>query len=724
MFKKFLASALAVLTIVSGMQILAFANEAIVNNDGFENCSVNMTKLGSYISGHSNKDGGVAEIVSYDSKNNNAWVVNGTTGMLDIIDLKNVTCGLSAELTEKSLDIKAIVEKAVTDFEYGDMTSVSVNSELRLVAVALQESAYDKDGKIALFDTEGNLISIFNAGNQPDMVTFTPDGTKILSANEGEPREGYGENVTDPKGSVTVITLDKNNLKNSVSKTVTFDSFDEKRSELVGQGIIFTKNVAPSVDFEPEYIATNDKTAYIALQEANAIAALNLETLEFTGVYSLGYKDLSLEENAIDLLEDNEYNPKTYENAVGAYMPDGISLYTLGENNYILTSNEGDAREWGTGDNEFVNEVKEKLTATDGETAKSVRVLDKEVTEGLPESKSVLFGGRSFSIYEVKDNGLTQVYDSDNDFEVKTAEYFPEYFNCSNDDNDYDSRSRKKGPEPESVTIGTVGNKTFAFVGLERIGGIMAYDITDIENISFKNYINTRDFSENPEDVDPESENYLKSDIAPEGMYFVSADNSPSSTPILLAAFEVSGTVAAYSVGATPNKGHTIVTDEAVAPTCTKTGLTEGKHCSVCGEVIVEQKVVAKTAHKITVINQKNATYANEGNTGDKICTVCNTILEKGKTVAIKKLSAPAVTLRTKAKKITIKYNKVVGAKKYEVQIKINGKWKKLNTSKTIYVLKKLAKGKNYKVRVRAYTTLKGLKYYSKFSKIQTIKVK
>lgn len=725
MLKKLFAGALAVATFATCAHTSAFASASTVNMNGYNNCdTVDMTKLGSYVSGHSNKDGGVAEIVSYDSKNNNAWVVNGTTGMLDIVNLKNITCGLSDELTAKSLDIKAIVEKEVTDFNYGDMTSVSVNSASGLVAVALQESAYDKDGKVALLDTEGNLISIFNAGNQPDMVTFTPDGTKILTANEGEPREGYGENVTDPKGSVTVITLNSKDLKNSSSDTVYFDSFDEKRAELVEQGIIFTKDALPSEDFEPEYIAADDNTAYVALQEANALAVLNLDTLGFTGVYSLGYKDLSLGANAIDLLEDDEYSPKTYSGAVGAYMPDGVALYKAEGKTYILTANEGDAREWGTGDNEFVNEVKVKLPADDGTSAKSVRALDESVTEGLPSGKSVLFGGRSFSIYEIQDNGIKQVYDSGNGFEAITAEYIPEYFNCSNDDNSYDSRSRKKGPEPESVAVGNVGNKTYAFVGLERIGGIMAYDITDLENISFKNYINTRDFAEDPENADPKSDNYLKSDIAPEGMYFISAEESPSDTPILLTAFEVSGTVAAYSVGSVPKKGHSIVTDSAVAATCTETGLTEGKHCSVCGEVIVEQKVVEKTAHKTIVINKISATYTEKGYTGDEFCIVCDKIIKKGEAIPVKKLKAPVISLKTKSKKITVKTNKVTGAVKYEIQIQINGKWKKYNTSKRTYILSNLTKGKKYKVRVRAYTVKNSKKYFSAFSKTSTIKVK
>lgn len=525
-----------------------------LKTEGFENDNaVALKKLGSYVTGVSNKDGGVAEIVSYDSVNNKAWVVNGATGKLDIISLVNITSAVSDKMPARSLDIRALAKEAAPDFDYGDMTSVSVNSKLGLVAVALQDASYDKTGYVAILNTKGELLVMLPAGNQPDMVTFTPDGSMILTANEGEPREGIGNGITDPAGSVTIITLNKEDVKKSTSKTVGFNDFDSKRDELVKDGVILTKGAAPSVDLEPEYIAcTNDK-AYVALQEANAIAVLDLTTQKFTGVYSLGYKDLSLEKNAIDLVSDDTYSPKTYPDAVGAYMPDGIAVYSLNGQTYILTANEGDAREWGSGDAEFLNEKKVTLTAADGTEAKKVRTIDPSLTDGLPAGKSVLFGGRSFSIYRADENGLTQIYDSANDFEKKTAAYVPGFFNCSNDDNEFDSRSPKKGPEPESVTVGEVNGKSYAFVALERTGGIMTYDITDPSAVSYTNYINTRDFSENPENSVPDNaDTALKSDIAPEGLYFISASESPSKTPILLTACEVSGTVAAYSVGEEP----------------------------------------------------------------------------------------------------------------------------------------------------------------------------
>ena len=494
--KRMISAAMALVLCLMLMPA-GIVSAAEVQTGGYENGNgLDLNKIGSYISGISNPDGGVAEIVSYDAVENKAWVVNGATGMLDILDLNNMEGGA---ISATSLDIKALAAEVNPGFFYGDMTSVSVCADLRLVAVALQAEDYDATGYVGILNTDGEMLAMIEAGFQPDMVTFTPDGTKILVANEGEPRNGYGEDITDPAGSVTIIWLNSEDPASSSHKNIGFEEFDEKREELVASGIMLNKANLPSADLEPEYIACDNDTAYITLQEANAVAA---------------------------------------------YMPDGISLYGLNNVAYLVTANEGDAREWGDEDagTEFCNEIKETLIATDGAEAEKVRVIDPEVTDGLPEGKAVLFSSRSFSIFRVDENGLTQVFDSGKDFEELSNKYIPGYFNCSNDDNEYDSRSPKKGPEPESVTVGTVGNDLYAFIALERIGGIMAYKI-DVagETATFVNYINTRDFSEDPSEAEP----HLTSDVAPEDLYFIPESGT------LLAAFEVSGTVSAYRVGNT-----------------------------------------------------------------------------------------------------------------------------------------------------------------------------
>ncbi|MGN1187181.1 MAG: choice-of-anchor I domain-containing protein, partial [Lachnospiraceae bacterium] len=364
-----------------------------LKTDGFENGNaVTLNKLGSYITGISNPEGGVAEIVSYDKKNNNAWVVNGATGKLDIVSLAPVTGKTGTELTAFSIDVKELTESKDSTFSYGDMTSVCVNSELGIAAVALQDADFMKDGRVAVLSTEGEFIALINAGCQPDMVTFTPDGTKILTANEGEPRNGgLGDAATDPKGSVTIITLNMDNIAASESVNVSFDAFDAVREQLVASNVILSKGAAPSLDLEPEYIAADNNKAYIALQEANAIAVLDIKTKQYDGIYSLGYKDLSDSRNAADVEDDGEYKADTYQDTVAAYMPDGIALYSVGSKTYLLTANEGDAREWG----DYKNEDKVKLITASGEETNKVRVIKTDVTDGLPEGKKVMFGGRS-----------------------------------------------------------------------------------------------------------------------------------------------------------------------------------------------------------------------------------------------------------------------------------------------------------------------------------------
>lgn len=176
------------------------------------------------------------------------------------------------------------------------------------------------------------------------------------------------------------------------------------------------------------------------------------------------------------------------------------------------------------------------LTQDSGLSGKVV-FFKTEDFDGLQNGKDYLFGGRSFTLYQVNADGLTEVFTSADDFESRTAEYLGDYFNCSNDNLDLDDRSGKKGPEPETVTVGEVDDKTYAFITLERIGGVMVYDITDPQDVSYVNYINSRDFSEE-----------LGADDSPEGLKFIPASQSPTEEALLLAACEVGGTVAVYEL--------------------------------------------------------------------------------------------------------------------------------------------------------------------------------
>ena len=284
---------------------------------GFANggSTLDLTQTGRYEAGETNVDGGVMEIVSYNARTGWAYAVNGQSGYLTAIALKTLEEKDSVDLLDgNDIDVKALVEAADASFQYGDMTSVAVSPDGSTLAAALQAEGYADAGRVALFacNPDGSLTlqKLVPVGVQPDMVTFADNHT-VLTADEGEPREGYGEGITDPKGSVSIVDTDA-----GTASVVTFDSFDSQRDSLAVAGVVLKKNTAPSVDFEPEYLALSGGRAYVTLQEANAIAVLDLSAKAFTGVYSAGFEDYSTTPVDIDK-KDEAYSPKTYESLPG-----------------------------------------------------------------------------------------------------------------------------------------------------------------------------------------------------------------------------------------------------------------------------------------------------------------------------------------------------------------------------------------------------------------------
>ena len=550
------------------LQLGTAASAQGVPTGGYENgtAALNLTQIARYSAGQYNVDGGVMEIVAYNQATEWAYAINGQSGKLAAIPLAGLTAGAHVEaLTGTEIDVKALVEAEDSTFQYGDMTSVAISPDSTTLAAALQAQGSNDAGRVALFTCEEDgtltLEALVETGAQPDMVTFAGDGV-VLTADEGEPREGYGENIADPKGSVTVVDVEAQE-----STVVDFSAFDSQRDQLAEDGIVLKKGSAPSVDLEPEYIAVSGGKAYVTLQENNAIAVLDIESQAFEGVYSAGFEDHST--TAIDLdKKDDAYDPQTYESLLGIRMPDGIAAFTVEGTTYLVTANEGDAREWGDEDQgtfylsederdfgeEGVTSPTGAITAENSGLEGKVVFFKTEDFDGLDPEKDYVFGGRSFTVFQATENGLEEVFTSGDDFEALTAQYVPEYFNASNDNAVLDDRSGKKGPEAESVTVGTVDGKTYAFVALERTGGVMVYDVTDPEAITFVNYVNTRDFGTTVEGSEEYEDGELDKwvtggDVAPEGLLFLDAASSPNGEPMLLAACEVSGTVAVYQLG-------------------------------------------------------------------------------------------------------------------------------------------------------------------------------
>lgn len=531
MKKKILSTILAtMLTVTSSVTVFAGENneypaQELTGRNGYYDTlglGLGMELVSRFDMQADTTDGGLVEIVTYNTQSKLAYAVSGATGELICVPMSDIS---TKGLAGTGINMQALVGQ-IEGFVYGDMSSIAIGANNTKLAVAIQAAGYNDKGKIAIFDVnvDGSLAQnpvFVDCGVQPDAVTFTPDGSKILVANEGEPRHGYG-NIVDPEGSVTIIDVATKTGKNISFNGVYYDN-----------NVLLKKGSTPSKDFEPEYIATNNQYAYVALQENNAIAVLDLRTEKFTGVYGLGLKDFGA--YSLDLEADGEIDIKPYDNVYGLAMPDGIAIHEINGKTYLFTANEGDGREWGDEDSDYfyTNEVKSNKSPTGGvELDEKVTWFNPEDYTMLDQNKAYIYGARSFSIYEASPTGINKIYDSGSQFETITASIFPEHFNCSNDDITLEDRSGKKGVEPENVVVGQIGEKLYAFIGLERIGGVMAYDVTDPKNVKFANYLNTRDFSED-----------IKGDVAPEGMQFVSAKDSATGKALLLVANECSGTM-------------------------------------------------------------------------------------------------------------------------------------------------------------------------------------
>jgi len=394
----------------------------------------------------------------------------------------------------------------------------------------------DIPGRVVFFNADGTYNASVTAGILPDMVSFTHDGKKVLVANEAQPvgEEEISDVYYDPFGSVSIIDVD--------TKDVTQIDFKSITTAPIGSKI--KKDTEVARDFEPEYItiSDDDKTAWVALQESNAIAKIDLETNTLSTVFGLGFKDLSLAKNSLDYKKDSTINLETTPQGVyGMYQPDTIKTYNVSGVDYIITANEGDDRD------DFYDETTKasKLTHNFGELG-DLRVnpdLGDADGDGVYE-ELYSYGARSFSIF----NGTTGelVYDSANEFESTVANTVDAgYFNTRPKKGkwyDTDERSEKKGVEPEALSIAKIGSKTFAYIGLEKQGGFFVYDITNPLNVSQVQYNNDIDYTKSfdtdgpvPSDID---------DMGPEG----SVTFTQNSKDYLALANEVSGTISLYEL--------------------------------------------------------------------------------------------------------------------------------------------------------------------------------
>ncbi|GAB5413462.1 MAG: choice-of-anchor I family protein [Congregibacter sp.] len=545
--------------------------------------TLELTFLGRTPALSENFDESAAEIVAFDPATDLAYLVNASAGEIDVVDLSSPTTPVITDSLDVSADVSADVGAPM-----GGVNSVAVSGDL--IAVAVQADPKTDTGYIALYNTEGTYLRAVAAGALPDMVTFTPDGQFILAANEGEPNDDYS---IDPEGSVTIIareaiegtTVSLANIA-AASGPVRLSS----SADVCGGGVS-DADTRMGCDLEPEFITVSEdsSTAYVALQENNAVAIIDIAQASLSTVLGIGFKDYGVPGNEFDPSNrDGGANIQNW-NVFGTYMPDAIDSYMVNGVTYLVTANEGDGREYLTevsaeadcpagrlfDDGEcfyYLDEIRigdiadtgatlspallAKLPADYADDANLGRL--KVITDlGLqdvscldaihqPTASCVYddlysFGGRSFTIWNAATGEV--VFDSGSQFETITFQELGEFFNASNDDNEGDDRSDDKGPEPEAVKIAKIGTKSIAFIGLERVGGVMVYDVSDPAVPVFMQYINERDFS-----VDAEDDVTVVGDLGPEDIVFIPASDSPSGEPLLLVSNEVSGTLAVFSV--------------------------------------------------------------------------------------------------------------------------------------------------------------------------------
>ncbi|MEZ8235933.1 choice-of-anchor I family protein [Vibrio splendidus] len=527
-------------------------------------------------------DTSAAEIVSYDSCTDKLYVVNAQAQKVDVLSMNSA----SEPTSSGSIDLQSAA--AASGVDIGAANSVSTHQGL--VAVAIENADKQQNGIIALYRSDTlELITTYAAGALPDMVSFSKDGRYIASANEGEPNADYS---IDPEGSVTLVDLANGPLQATVTQ-IDFKAFNQgqpRHAELTDKVRISAPNATVAQDLEPEYLTFADNgKLYVALQENNALAAIDVASAQVDAILGLGGKPWDKAKLDASNKDKNIGNLQSYAMLEGLYMPDSITSYSVDGNTYIVTANEGDGREYGIkttqemcdekgfewdGDDykgtenyttekdfciAYVDEVRGKkldVDAThplagalkDNNQLARLKVIKPQGTLAA-DQKVQAFGSRSFSIW---DESGELVFDSGDDFARIVLEQDPANFNSTNDNNQSgDDRSDDKGVEPEAIEVAEINGKHYAFIGLERQGGIMVYDVTQPKSTSFISYLNNRDFTQpvctkvdEDGDCDNDTYNSKAGDLGPESIkYFTRSGNH-----FIAVGNEVSGSTSVYRV--------------------------------------------------------------------------------------------------------------------------------------------------------------------------------
>lgn len=521
-----------------GVGLMTFLGSS-VSVEASDSASIALKQIGRYSAGVStNPDEPRTEISAFDATSKRLFSINLNLRQLDVLDLS-------------APETPVLVQSIPLG---GKPNSVAVSRGV--VAVALEGTVKTDPGSVKLFSTTGMLLNQLTVGALPDMVTFSPNGRWLLVANEGEPNSYNQPDSVDPEGSVSIIDLrgDVTSLTQDDVRTAGFTvAIPQENASSIR---VIGPNASLAKDLEPEYIAISrdSRTAWVTLQENNAVAVLDISSATFTKIIGLGFKDHLQPTNQLDA-SDRDVPGSSNNGAInirnwpvlGMYQPDSIAAYRVKGKTYLVTANEGDARDY-TG---FSEEARVSSLTLDAASFGSQGFPDVTTgsdglrnndhlgrltvtttlgnTDGDSEfEKLYVFGARSFSIRNA-DGEL--VYDSGAELEQRTAVLVPASFNSNGTADSFDTRSDNKGPEPEGLALGKIGGRTYAFIGLERTGGIMVYDISNPQSPQFVTYATT-----------------APTDLSPEGLLFIRREDSPNGNPLLVVSHEVSNTVTIFEV--------------------------------------------------------------------------------------------------------------------------------------------------------------------------------
>ena len=546
-----------------------------------ENSALNINLIGRAVLNAQSPEG-AAEIVAYQASKKWIYAINssGDEAVVNIIPADTFDTAALVKDNEgivTATNLASAITLSLNENTPGDANSIAIDANNQLLAVAMAATSVGEAGQIAFYNISGDtpvFIKNVTVGALPDMVAFSHDGAKVVVANEGEPNGDYS---IDPEGTISIIDITNGTIADN-ALSINFQDYNNKQAELEAQGLVFANptgrtingnliNTTVAMDLEPEYvsISKDNKYAYVSIQENNALAIINLEdnSLELKG---LGFKDWSnLQFDASD--KDGGVNFKSYPGLYGMYQPDTIASFSWKGANFIVSANEGDAREYffdasdeadciakggldydaKDGCLAYIDESRvEDLTLAanfdylnnddnDIGRLKVTTVKGDKNNDGQYESLYA-YGARSFTIWD--SNGLV-VFDSGDQIARVTASVHGNAFNNNEDENKGDTRSDDKGAEPEALTLGEVGDRLFAFVGLERMGTIMVFDITNPYDVKFQDYFYNRG-------LEPSAD--ISGDLAPEGMTFVPAAQSATNEALLIIGNEISGSIAVWEI--------------------------------------------------------------------------------------------------------------------------------------------------------------------------------